>query len=382
MQVKTWYHKVSAEFGVCRRMFTEILKKEIAGMEIGEVIRTYRKKKGITQEEMAVRLGVSTPAVNKWENGNSMPDILLLAPIARLLGITVDELLSFREELTQEEINGFICDVDEMLRKEPYEKVFEYAKKYLEEYPGCGKLLWQTAVVLNARLLTDEIPDIGKYEEVIREWYVRALTEGDEDTRLAAADSLFGFWLRKEEYEKAESYLTYVSDQNPEKKRKQALIYSKTGRVKEAYRAYEELLFSAYGSLNMVVGGISQLDAQQGDRQRAHMIVEKWSQTAKALDRGRYHEVFIGLELATEEKDVETTIGIVEEMAANVDDICHYCVSPLYEHMAWKGVREGFLGDIKKTLLSFFRDEKTFGFLKGDKRWQELMEKFEMMTGN
>lgn len=382
MQVKTWYHKVSAEFGVCRRMFTEILKKEIAGMEIGEVIRTYRKKKGITQEEMAVRLGVSTPAVNKWENGNSMPDILLLAPIARLLGITVDELLSFREELTQEEINGFICDVDEMLRKEPYEKVFEYAKKYLEEYPGCGKLLWQTAVVLNARLLTDEIPDIGKYEEVIREWYVRALTEGDEDTRLAAADSLFGFWLRKEEYEKAESYLTYVSDQNPEKKRKQALIYSKTGRVKEAYRAYEELLFSAYGSLNMVFGGIYQLDAQQGDRQRAHMIVEKWSQTAKALDRGRYHEVFIGLELATEEKDVETTIGIVEEMAANVDDICHYCVSPLYEHMAWKGVREGFLGDIKKTLLSFFRDEKTFGFLKGDKRWQELMEKFEMMTGN
>ena len=363
-------------------MFTEILKKETAGMEIGEVIRTYRKKKGITQEEMAVRLGVSTPAVNKWENGNSMPDILLLAPIARLLGITVDGLLSFREELTQEEINGFICDVDVMLRKEPYEKVFEYAKKYLEEYPGCGKLLWQTAVVLNARLLTDEIPDSGKYEEVIREWYVRALTEGDEDTRLGAADSLFGFWLRKEEYEKAESYLAYVSDQNPEKKRKQALIYSKTGRVKEAYRAYEELLFSAYGSLNMVFGGIYQLDTQQGDRQRAHMIVEKWSQTAKALDRGRYHEVFIGLELAVAEKDVETTIGIVEEMAANADDICHYCVSPLYEHMAWKGVSEGFLGDIKKTLLFFFRDEKTFGFLKGDKRWQELMEKFEMMAGN
>ena len=72
---------------------------------------------------------------------------------------------------------------------------------------------------------------------------------------MKAAESLYGFWLRKEEYEKAESYLAYVSDQNPEKKRKQALIYSKTGRVKEAYRAYEELLFSAYGSLNMVFGG-------------------------------------------------------------------------------------------------------------------------------
>lgn len=40
-------------------------------MEIGEVIRTYRKKKGLTQEEMAGRLGVTAPAVNKWEKGVS-----------------------------------------------------------------------------------------------------------------------------------------------------------------------------------------------------------------------------------------------------------------------------------------------------------------------
>ena len=40
-------------------------------MQIGEVIRTYRKKLNLTQEEMANRLGVSAPAVNKWENGVS-----------------------------------------------------------------------------------------------------------------------------------------------------------------------------------------------------------------------------------------------------------------------------------------------------------------------
>lgn len=41
-------------------------------MQIGEVIRTYRKKLNLTQEEMANRLGVSAPAVNKWENGGSL----------------------------------------------------------------------------------------------------------------------------------------------------------------------------------------------------------------------------------------------------------------------------------------------------------------------
>ena len=52
-------------------------------MNIGNVIKKYRKELGYTQEEMANRLGVTTPAVNKWENGNSNPDIELLAPIAK-----------------------------------------------------------------------------------------------------------------------------------------------------------------------------------------------------------------------------------------------------------------------------------------------------------
>ena len=64
-------------------------------MEIGEIIRKYRKRKEMTQEEMAAALGVTASAVNKWENGNSCPDIMLLAPLAILLDVTLDTLLSF-----------------------------------------------------------------------------------------------------------------------------------------------------------------------------------------------------------------------------------------------------------------------------------------------
>ena len=41
-------------------------------MQTGEVIRKYRKQRNLTQEEMAQRLGVTAPAVNKWENGDSL----------------------------------------------------------------------------------------------------------------------------------------------------------------------------------------------------------------------------------------------------------------------------------------------------------------------
>ena len=54
-------------------------------MRINEIIKEKRSEQGLTQEQVAEYLGVSTPAVNKWERGNSYPDITLLAPLARLL---------------------------------------------------------------------------------------------------------------------------------------------------------------------------------------------------------------------------------------------------------------------------------------------------------
>lgn len=104
-------------------------------MSIGKVIRKYRKEKNMTQEEVAVRLGVTAPAVNKWENENSLPDIMLLAPIARLLGISLDTLLSFRDELTAEEINGIINELNEKLKTGSYEEACkEYEELLFEEY--------------------------------------------------------------------------------------------------------------------------------------------------------------------------------------------------------------------------------------------------------
>lgn len=64
------------------------------GKSIGNRISQFRKEKGITQEEMAEKLGVTPQAVSKWENDISYPDILLLPQIAKMLGVTVDELLS------------------------------------------------------------------------------------------------------------------------------------------------------------------------------------------------------------------------------------------------------------------------------------------------
>ena len=60
----------------------------------GQVISSLRKKKGLTQAELAARIGVTDKAVSKWENGRGMPDVDLLKPLCDELGITTDEFLA------------------------------------------------------------------------------------------------------------------------------------------------------------------------------------------------------------------------------------------------------------------------------------------------
>ena len=68
-------------------------------MTIGKRITLLRKEKGLTQEELASHMGISPQAVSKWENDQTCPDISALPRLAKLLGVTVDELLSGKEEL-------------------------------------------------------------------------------------------------------------------------------------------------------------------------------------------------------------------------------------------------------------------------------------------
>ena len=60
---------------------------------IGSFIASLRKEKGMTQEQLAERLGVNNRSISRWENGNSMPDYAVLPLLAKELGVSVAELV-------------------------------------------------------------------------------------------------------------------------------------------------------------------------------------------------------------------------------------------------------------------------------------------------
>lgn len=60
----------------------------------GATIKRLREAKGITQLQLADEIGVSSKAVSKWETAKGLPDITLIEPLAKALGVSVAELMS------------------------------------------------------------------------------------------------------------------------------------------------------------------------------------------------------------------------------------------------------------------------------------------------
>ncbi|MBR3504995.1 MAG: helix-turn-helix transcriptional regulator [Clostridia bacterium] len=126
---------------------------------MGVIIREQRKKRGLTQQDLAVAAGVSVQAVSKWEIGQSLPDVTLLPDIADGLGLPLAAL--FGREETREEAGAVEA-----------------------RFPDDGRL--RVAQFLGNRLLTSDLQteDTPPIPLAIEEALKRGLTE-DQLGRLA-----------------------------------------------------------------------------------------------------------------------------------------------------------------------------------------------------
>lgn len=129
--------------------------------------------------------------------------------VQKLLNISLNTLLSFHEKLSDAEIKKIIREMDKMFSEEGYEKTYEWILELIKEYPNCNVLIWQAAVMLDARRITDKCNNPKKYDKQINAWYEMALHDENEEIQHHAADSLFGFYLRKKDYARAEKYLNF-----------------------------------------------------------------------------------------------------------------------------------------------------------------------------
>ncbi len=128
-------------------------------------------------------------------------------------------------------------------------------------------------------------------------------------------------------------------------------------RVREAYKLYEELVFSGYHKLLIALQSICQLAKQEKDMEMARLIVEKQTGLVRLMEIGRYQEAVLETDLAMAEKDIEATLQFAQKLLSAAGDLTGYSRSRLYEHMEFREPGEESLEKMRETLVKCLREE-------------------------
>ncbi|MFV0396072.1 MAG: helix-turn-helix transcriptional regulator [Coprobacillaceae bacterium] len=149
-------------------------------MEVGNNLFNARKKKGLSQEEVAEKLGVSRQTISKWELDETLPDIRQSKRLAILYGLSLDELITFDIDVKE------IQEVIEKMSEEKQQKI-DWTKTWGEKYPVLTT--YQQKVELN-----DYIPQIKEMLDNLKREYAY----NDLDAFLVLKDILAQIWNEKE----------------------------------------------------------------------------------------------------------------------------------------------------------------------------------------
>ena len=142
---------------------------------IGNVIQQKRKEAGLTQAQLADLLGVTAPAVNRWEKDLSFPDATLLAPLARCLKTDLNELFSFYESLSAKERELIVDKARERILIDETDDALDYIESSVKENLSDGELYRQLADMLLGMHTLKQPASPGIFLEQIASYYERAL---------------------------------------------------------------------------------------------------------------------------------------------------------------------------------------------------------------
>ena len=123
-------------------------------MEIGNKIKQLRYKVGMTQEQLAARLGISAQSVSKWETAVAMPDITLLPMLSEVFGVSIDELFDLTVEQKLKRI-ATRMETEEEFAPELFIEYEEFLKAQLGEHSDRARILGLLARLYHLRMEAD-----------------------------------------------------------------------------------------------------------------------------------------------------------------------------------------------------------------------------------
>lgn len=216
-------------------------------LKIGSKIAELRKAKGMAQEQLALALGISAPAVSKWETDNSYPDITLLCPLARALDTNVDTLLEYDEVMTEEKVKAYTNEIIKIERNGDVLLANEKLQKLLCQYPNSVSMKFHAVTLITSfQVMHPECTETQRNEwEKQKKKLLEEIYESKNPAYMNnAISALAVLAIQNNELDRAETLLKQLPENIGDITHYWVQIYLKRGNNDKALELLQKRMFS------------------------------------------------------------------------------------------------------------------------------------------
>lgn len=317
---------------------------------IGTIIQQKRKEAGFTQAQLAERLGVTAPAVNRWEKDLSFPDATLLAPLARCLGTDLNGLFSFYDSLSDKERELIDEKLHSMILTESEEDILGYVDSVLQQNLADGQLYLQVAKTLYGGHILKKAYAPKIYLSEILKCYERAL-ELCPDAEQEICETLMSIYASLGDADRASAYWSRLRRSKLELMQAHADMLFLLKDYPAAAAEQAELILHKVVALSVDLGLLHDILMACGDTDLAHVAKQKAASIRQEFELWEGFDVLSLVSTAVSSLDDENYSKYLSELITLKPNGTRISSSPLFEK-----VNLGAAGQDKGTIADQMAD--------------------------
>lgn len=291
-------------------------------LKIGSKIAELRKAKGMTQEQLALALGISAPAVSKWETDNSYPDITLLCPLARTLDTNVDTLLEYDEVMTEEKVKAYTNEIIKIERNGDVLLANEKLQKLLCQYPNSVSMKFHAVTLITSfQVMHPECAETQRNEwEKQKKKLLEEIYESKNPAYMNhAISALAVLAMQNNELDRAETFLKQLPENIGDITHFWVQIYLRRGNNDKALELLQKRMFSLANQILMYLSLM--IEKVQTDNNKALELCRIYKKIEETFEmKGKSSELVYALVYNRAGYEDKATDSIIRYLESCITD--------------------------------------------------------------
>jgi transcriptional regulator with XRE-family HTH domain len=355
-------------------------------LSIGKVIYDLRKDMSVTQEQLASSVGVSVPAVSKWESGQAYPDITLLPSIARYFNTTIDYLLKYDVNLSNDEVMKIINQCARHFENESLPDAVAVCEQYLYQYPN-NLFLKLRIAALYMTYISKAQDEAALQDLAVKAIRLLELSNQSEDLEIRQSSDylLATLYTLINEPQKAEEALSRIPQKlvNPEDML--VPLYIRQQRYAEAKKLLQTNMYSRIQHVQQALRSFAQIKLEEGDVEFSEALLQLQHQLIQLFKLSPANELSSNLEFIqfyAKQLDADKTIHYAEEIIKNLQDLSKGSWAnmlnghPLFSEVELMEPIQS-ADYFKHNLCTLFETSSEFDFLRNTVSFQRFLKQLQ-----